>query len=320
MQDVLKSIHLSGVIPVVKFKSAADAVPTCKAIREGGLDVVEITFRTDAAEEAIQCACKEFPDMLIGAGTVTTIEQAQRAMRAGAKFIVAPGLNPRVVQWCIDHSMPIIPGVNDPSGIEAAMELGLNCVKFFPAEASGGVKFLNAVHAPYAKVTFVPTGGVNEDNLSDYLSAPGVTACGGSWMAPADAIERGDFDSVRELVRRLVRKMLNFRLAHVGVNTENEQAARAAAARLELLFGFTAKEGNSSVMAGQAVELVKGTGLGTHGHIAIGVSDAERAVYSLTRFGFAFDQTTAKTDAKGALKAIYLAEEIAGFAIHLVQC
>lgn len=315
---VFDEIRLNGLVPVLKFKNAADAVPTCMALRRGGLNVAEITFRTDAAEDAIKAVCAAMPDMLVGAGTVTRIEQAERAVNAGARFIVAPGLNPNVVTWCTSHNVAVLPGVNDPSGIEQAMELGLTCLKFFPAEASGGVKFIKAVRAPYGNVSFVPTGGVNEDNLSAYLATPGIVACGGSWMVPTDAIEAGRYEVVEDLVRKAIRKMLKFELAHVGVNCDNEDEAIAAANKFNLLFGFETKIGNGSVFAGTAAEFMKTPYLGTKGHIGIRTASVERAEYFLKRAGFAFNESSRKVDAKGNLKAIYFADEIAGFAVHLV--
>ncbi len=319
MEGIFEELRLNGLVPVLKFKNVSDAVPTCEALRRGGLNVAEITFRTDAAEESIKAVCKALPDMLVGAGTVTRIEQAERAVAAGARFIVAPGLNPRIVEWCLAHDVAVLPGVNNPSGIEAAMEYGLTCLKFFPAEATGGVAFIKAVRGPYGDLNFVPTGGVNEDNLAEYLGTPGVAACGGSWMVPASAIENGEYEVVETLVRKAVRKMLDFRLAHVGLNTENEAAALAAAERFALLFGFDAKAGNSSVMAGTAVECMKTPYLGKYGHIGVRTADIERAKYFLSRAGVEFNEASAKRDAKGKLKAIYLKEEIAGFAVHLVQ-
>ena len=317
--SILSEIKCNGLVPVMKFANAADAVSVCQAVSRGGLNVAEITFRTEAAEEAIRNVCAALPDMIVGAGTVTTIDQAQRAKQAGARFVVMPGFNPKVVSWCIAHDLLAIPGINDPSGIEAAMELGLTCLKFFPAEASGGVKFLKAVRAPYANITFMPTGGVNEDNLVEYLATPGVVACGGSWMVPADAVASGDYAAIESLVRRAVYKMLNFRLAHVGVNTGSAENALSTAALFTRLFGFESKEGNSSVMSASAVELMKGEGRGTNGHIGIATTSVERAVYFLERAGFSFDPQSKKCAPNGALKAIYFTDEIAGFAMHLVQ-
>ncbi len=319
MDHIFDELRLNGLVPVLKFRNVSDAVPTCEALRRGGLNVAEITFRTDAAEASIKAVCEAMPDMLVGAGTVTRIEQAERAVAAGAKFIVTPGLNPHVVEWCIVHNVAVLPGVNDPSGIELAMEYGLKCLKFFPAEASGGTKFIKAVKGPYSDVCFVPTGGINEDNLAEYLATPGIIACGGSWMVPSSAIENGEYDVVESLVRKAIRKMLDFRLAHVGVNTESEADAVAAAERFALLFGFETKIGGSSVFAGSAVEFMKTPYLGKNGHIAIHTASIDRAKYFLSRAGFGFNEAFAKYDAKGNLKAVYLTDEIAGFAVHLVQ-
>lgn len=319
MKQVLDNLRLNGLIPVLKLKHASDAVSVCKALRDGGLHVAEITFRTDAAEESIRNVRKAIPDMLVGAGTVTCIGQAERAVAAGAEFVVSPGFNPQLVKWCIERGIAVVPGVNNPSGMEAAMELGLQCVKFFPAEATGGVKFIKAVRGPYPELCFIPTGGINEENMLNYLATPGVIACGGSWMVPSDAIERGDYDAIRGLVSKTVQKMLSFRLAHVGINAGGPQAALEAAERFARLFGFEARQGNSSIMSGSAVELMKAPGRGVCGHIAISTADIDRAMYGLEKAGVTFDGSSAKLDAKGKLKAIYLTEEIAGFAIHLLQ-
>jgi 2-dehydro-3-deoxyphosphogluconate aldolase/(4S)-4-hydroxy-2-oxoglutarate aldolase len=317
--EIFEEIRLNGIVPVLKFAKASDATPACEALRRGGLNVAEITFRTDAAEASIAAVTKAMPDMLVGAGTVTKIEQAERAVTAGAKFIVTPGFNPQIVSWCIAHNVAVLPGINAPSGIEAAMEYGLECLKFFPAEATGGVKFLKALHGPYGDIKFVPTGGINEDNLLEYLSTPGVLACGGSWMVPSAAIENGEYDVVEALVRKAVLKMLNLSFAHLGINTGDEEKAISAAKRSEQLFGFVPKIGNSSVMSGTAFEFMKKPALGVNGHIGIRTADIQRAMYFFSRAGVEFDETTAKNDAKGKLKAIYLREELAGFAIHLVQ-
>ncbi|MDO4572963.1 MAG: bifunctional 4-hydroxy-2-oxoglutarate aldolase/2-dehydro-3-deoxy-phosphogluconate aldolase, partial [Clostridia bacterium] len=299
MDQIFEEIRLNGLVPVLKFQKASDAAPTCEALRRGGLNVAEITFRTDAAEASIQAVCRAMPDMLVGAGTVTRIEQAERAVAAGARFIVAPGFNPRIVSWCVEHGVAVLPGVSSPSEIEAAMEFGLQYLKFFPAEALGGVRFIKALRGPYSGVSFVPTGGVSEENLLEYLSTPGVAACGGSWMVPAAAIENGEYDAVAALVRRAVLKMLDFRFAHVGVNTEEEGKALAAADRYARLFGFAVKAGGSSVMAGGALEFTKTHFPGEHGHIGIQTADIGRAKHFLGRAGVEFDEASAKTDAKG---------------------
>lgn len=199
MEKLIKEISSAGVVPVVKIDNAGDAVNLAAALRNGGMNCAEITFRTDAAEEAIRLIAGKYPDMLIAAGTVLTPKQADKAMAAGAKFIVSPGLNPTVVKHCIDKGYPVIPGICTPSEIEQAMSLGLSYLKFFPAEAAGGVKMIKALAAPYTGIRFMPTGGINVSNLTDYLSCKAVFACGGSWMVPSDKIADGKFDEIEKL-------------------------------------------------------------------------------------------------------------------------
>ena len=190
-----------GIIPVVVLDDPKDAAPLAKALCENGLPCAEVTFRTAAAEESIRIMAREFPDMLVGAGTVLTTEQVDRAVNAGAKFIVSPGLNPKIVQYCIDKSIPITPGTQTPSEMEQALELGLKVVKFFPAEPAGGLNMIKAVAAPYVDLKFMPTGGVNAKNVRDYLAYNKIIACGGSWMVKKDLISAGKWDEVAALVK-----------------------------------------------------------------------------------------------------------------------
>lgn len=207
MEKLMKEISAAKVIPVIKLNKAADAVPLARALRRGGMNSAEITFRTAAAAESIRLIAEEFPDMLVAAGTVLTPEQADVAMAAGAKFIVSPGLNPVVVKHCLDKGYPILPGVCTPSEVEQGLSFGLTHLKFFPAEAAGGVKMIKALAAPYTNVRFMPTGGVNANNLKDYLGCKAVFACGGSWMVPADKIDEGRFDEIEALTAEAVARM-----------------------------------------------------------------------------------------------------------------
>ena len=190
-----------GIIPVVVLDDAKDAAPLAKVLCENGLPCAEVTFRTAAAEEAIKTMSREFPEMLVGAGTVLTIEQADKAINAGAKFIVAPGLNPKIVQYCLDKSVPVTPGTQTPSEMEQALELGLKVVKFFPAEPSGGLNMIKAVAAAYVDLKFMPTGGINAKNVRDYLAYNKIIACGGSWMVKKDLIAAGEWDKIGAMVR-----------------------------------------------------------------------------------------------------------------------
>tara|TARA_R110001583_G_scaffold52393_1_gene162774 strand:- start:17039 stop:17662 length:624 start_codon:yes stop_codon:yes gene_type:complete len=191
------------VIPVIALNNAKDALPLGRTLVENGMPCAEITLRTECAIEAIKIMRKEFPDMLIGSGTVLTNAQVDASIEAGVDFIVSPGFNPRTVQYCIDKNIPIVPGVNSPSHVEQAMEMGLRTLKFFPAEPSGGVNMLKALTAVYP-VKFMPTGGVNVKNIHDYLSIPSVLACGGTWMVPTNLIDEGKWDELGQLVREAV--------------------------------------------------------------------------------------------------------------------
>ena len=190
-----------GIIPVVVLDDPKDAAPLAKALCENGLPCAEVTFRTAAAEESIRIMSREFPDMLVGAGTVLTKDQANRAMNAGAKFIVSPGLNPKIVQYCLDRSIPVTPGTQTPSEMEQALELGLKVVKFFPAEPAGGLAMIKAVAAAYVDLKFMPTGGLNAKNVRDYLAYNRIVACGGSWMVKKDLISAGEWDKIGALVK-----------------------------------------------------------------------------------------------------------------------
>ena len=197
--EILERFEQIGIIPVVVLDDAKDAIGLGKALVEGGLPCAEVTFRTAAAEESIRILSETYPELLVGAGTVLTIEQVDRAVAAGARFIVSPGINPTVVEYCTANNIPIVPGTCNPSNVETALSFGLDTVKFFPAEAAGGLAYIKAIAAPYTGVRFMPTGGINEKNVREYLGYNRIIACGGSWMVKKDLISAGDFDKIREL-------------------------------------------------------------------------------------------------------------------------
>lgn len=204
MSTVAEKISGYGVVPVVVLEDAKDAAPLAKALVEGGLPCAEVTFRTAAAEESIRIMTSEYPDMFVGAGTVLTIEQVDRAVAAGAKFIVSPGFDPEIVDYCIEKEIPVFPGCITPSEVAQAVKRGLKVLKFFPAEQFGGVATIKALAAPYTKVNFMPTGGVSAKNLKEYLSYDRIVACGGSWMVKGDLVKAGEFDKIRELTAEAV--------------------------------------------------------------------------------------------------------------------
>ena len=317
--DMLKQLSLAGLVPVIKVQNAEDAVPLCRALKNGGLPVAEITFRTDAAEEAIRLVHEALPEVLLGAGTVLTCEQADRAWNAGAGYIVAPGLNPTVVRHCTEKGYPVLPGCANPSDIELALSLGLTTVKFFPSEALGGLKMIKAMSAPYGNVRFVPTGGITEKNLPDYLAFPKIAACGGSWMVPEDAIANKDWDKIEKLAREAVQVMLGFEVVHIGMNNADSETAVNEGRKLAALLGWNVqKDTEKSLFVGKQFEVMKSPVRGTHGHIAVATANVERARWHMEQRGFTFDDSTATFTADGRMKFIYLNEEFGGFAIHLL--
>ncbi|EKF9662971.1 bifunctional 4-hydroxy-2-oxoglutarate aldolase/2-dehydro-3-deoxy-phosphogluconate aldolase [Vibrio cholerae] len=190
------------IVPVIAINDVAHALPLAKVLVENGLPCAEVTFRTAAAAESIRIMREAYPDLLIGAGTVLTTAQVDEAIAAGADFIVSPGLNPTTVKYCQQRNIAIIPGINNPSLVEQAMEMGLRTLKFFPAEPSGGIAMLKALSAVYP-VSFMPTGGINPNNAQEYLALKSVVACGGTWMVPTDLMDKGDWDTLAELVRNV---------------------------------------------------------------------------------------------------------------------
>ena len=201
MKEVLQKIGQTGIIPVVVLNKVSDAVPLAQSLINGGLPCAEVTFRTDAAQESISAISKAFPQMFVGAGTVLTTEQVDRAVDSGAKFIVSPGFNPKVVEYCIKKGYPITPGIMTPTELEMALDFGLDVVKFFPAENAGGLKMIKAMAAPYTKMKFMPTGGINTCNVRDYLSYEQILACGGSWMVKGELINSGNFAEIEKLTK-----------------------------------------------------------------------------------------------------------------------
>lgn len=317
MNPVLAAIGDIGLVPVIKIDDAAKALPLARSLAAGGLPCAEITFRTEAAANAIAEISRGMPDMLVGAGTVINVELAKRAVDAGARFIVAPGFNPSVVDWCVDRGIPVVPGVNNPSGIEAALERGLETLKFFPAEASGGVAMLDALAGPFANVSFMPTGGIDAKNLGEYAKRKNVLAIGGSWMVRSDLVAAADWDAITTLCREATLAVQGFSFAHVGINAANPEAASEAASLFSLL-GLAPKEGSSSIFCGSPIEVLKSPFRGTAGHIGFSCWNVERSLAYLSKLGFASVPETEKREG-GRLTVAYLDREIAGFACHLVK-
>ena len=319
MNQIIEQISHIGIVPVIAIDEAEKAVPLARALVAGGLPAAEVTFRTAAGEEAIRRIATEVPEMLVGAGTVLTKEQADRALAAGAQFIVSPGFNPEVTRYVIEKGALMMPGTATPGEMEQAMSMGLDVVKFFPAEQNGGVAKLKALAGPYTNLRWMPTGGVNTKNMMDYLGFDKIVACGGTWMVKKDLINGQKWDEITAICKDAVKTMLGFELRHVGINCADEAEAERTAQMFSTVFGWEYKPGNSSVFSGTAVECMKTPYLGERGHIAVGTNNVDRAMYHLGLHGITFDESTRKTDAKGKTKAIYLKDSFCGFAVHLVQ-
>lgn len=317
MHEILEKLGAIGLVPVVKIEDASKATNLAKALIDGGLPCAEITFRTTAAPDAIRAISDKYPEMLVGAGTVINVEFAKQAVKAGAKFIVSPGFNPAVVDWCISNNIPVVPGVNNPTGVEAGLEKGLNVLKFFPAEASGGVTMLDALAGPFGNVQFMPTGGIDLKNLNDYAKQSNVLAIGGSWMVKADLIESENWAEISKISREAVMAIQGFSFAHLGINQETVTEAINTSETFSL-FGFASKAGNSSIFNDTIIEVMKTHYRGAKGHIALKCWNIERSLAYLSQYGFYGVEETAKRE-KGKLTVIYLDKEVGGFAIHLLK-
>jgi 2-dehydro-3-deoxyphosphogluconate aldolase/(4S)-4-hydroxy-2-oxoglutarate aldolase len=258
------------------------------------------------------------PDMLIGAGTVLTVDQVKTALQCGARYIVSPGLNRKVVEYCLQNAIPITPGIATPSEIESAMDLGLEIVKFFPAESMGGVKYLSAISAPYKKMKFIPTGGIDESLLLAYLRLPTVHAIGGSWMVKADLINNRKFEEIRNLSVRAVNSMLGFQVVHAGVNCSSPADAERMASILGGVSNLPVRTTTHSIFVNNQVEFTHAPTRGSVGHFAIGTHFIDRAVWHLARRGVHVDPET-RQEKNGKLHAIYLEQTVGDFALHLIQ-
>ena len=318
MTELEKRIEALALVPVIRIERVEDAAPLANALSDGGLPIAEVTFRTDCAAEAIRAMKAARPDMLVGAGTVLTVEQADAAAAAGAEFIVSPGLNPEVVRHCVARGLPIIPGCATPSDVEMAISLGLSTVKFFPAEAAGGLAMIRAMAAPYRGIRFMPTGGITPENIAPYLACPAVLACGGSFMVSDKDIRSGNFDAIREKTAAALRAIFDFKLYHVGISANSDEKAAKDVALLETLFGQGFTEHPGAYFYGSWFEVIKQSGRGEHGsHIGISTPQISRAVAYFKRMGCEFAEESAGYDEKGNLTVIYFKENILGFAFHL---
>lgn len=298
MNAMFEQMQGMGLIPVIKIDDADDAIPLCAALSAGGLPIAEITFRTKAGPEALRRVVRELPDILAGAGTVTSLDRAREAQDAGARFVVTPGFNPEVVRWCMDQKLPVLPGCTTASEVEAAQNMGLAVVKFFPAEQSGGLARIRALSGPYPDMRYIPTGGIGLSNLVEYLDCPLIVACGGSFMVNDAHLRARDWQAIMATTRKAMDTVLGMTLAKVSL-----PAPAAQSRNLSAYFPQTC-----GLEVPQEPE-------NAQGKVVLSVHSVERACYQLIRQGAEFDSTSAQRDKKGILISIDLAAPLHGLRI-----
>ena len=314
-----KIIEESGILPVINITEVELAKPLVTVLIEEGIHTIEVTLRSDCSLEAIAEIKKYFPDMVVGAGTVLDIETVDKALAAGADYIVTPGFDVEIVEYCSKKGVEIFPGCSTATEMQKAYKMGLRILKFFPSELSGGVEAIKLLSGPFKGVKFVPTGGINYTNLDKYLSCEKVVACGGSYMATAEQLKNRDFEGIRISCRKAMDISLGFELAHVGINHNTEDAANATATELGKVFRMPVKIGNSSTFAGEAVECMKTNFYGTKGHIGFKTRSSLRALAWFRRQGYEVIEESIKMKPNGNVLAAYLKNEIGGFAVHIVE-
>ncbi len=309
MMRTFDKIRLLGIVPVVTLEHAEDAAPVARALMEGGLPCIEVALRTDAAQDALQRLAVGFPDLMVGAGTVLRVEQAKMAVESGAKFVVSPGLNRRVVEHCVERGIPVLPGVATPTEIEVALDLGLEVVKLFPAEALGGAAYLKAIAAPYRSISFVPTGGIECSNMMSYLGFARTLAVGGSWMTTGEILRKKNMDEVRQLTANAVAQMLGFRIARRIQDPAQMEQVHAAFRLLGGILPLTPDSAGGEAAGSEPVTPDQ--------CINVTTNFLDRAIAYLTRRGIRTVSEPAP-ETSGRPTAVKLDLQVAGYGIRLV--
>lgn len=313
----MKFINDIGFVPLVVANNTEDAVALGKALVAGGIPIAEVTFRTDEALACMKAMSVEVPELLLGAGTVHTVAQAEAAVAAGATFIVTPAFNPAVIEWCLDKQIDIIPGTVSPAEIEQASAYGLKVCKFFPAGVYGGPKALKAFAGPFSDMKFLPTGGVDEKNMEDYLALPNVFALGGSFLTPSAMLKAKDWTGITRTCQSIMQSLFGFSLGHIGLQPQTEKEAEEITDTLCRIFLQEKINTPGAFFAGSIAEICKKETAGEKGHICIDTYDLERAMAYYHRKGIAFNKDRCFYDDQGRIKVIFFAETTGGFSMHL---
>jgi len=311
MNEIVKKLYHIGIFPIIKPQNPQEAVSLAGAVNLGGVPCVVIA-NSNKSEESIEQICKTYPNMIVGAGEIIDVKQAANAIDAGAKFITSYGLCGEVVRYCLSHGVLIIPCINNATGVNEAISLGLDTVGFFPVELSGGLNMIKTLAKAYPDMNFVPMGGVCNENLYSYLAF-----CKNLFVGIE--VENNKADVLQKEIRRTVDTMLDFSLRHIGINCADKEVADDGAKTLADIFSFGIRGCDVSYFVNESFELMKFIGRGTNGHIAVCTPNVDRAVYHLEKRGVKFDYQSAKYDEQGNITFIYLQDEIAGFAYHLVK-
>lgn len=316
--NVFETINSTGILPVIKIEELENAVPLATALREGGVNAIEVTARSAVAFDAIRAITTAYPDMAVGAGTILNRELVDKALDAGARYIVAPGFNTDTAEYCQQRGVPFVPGCTTASEMEKALAMGITTVKFFPAEACGGLAALKQFAGPFPQLSFVVTGGVDFTNIGEYLKAGFIGACGGSYMAPAALIKEKNWEKITANCKRAVALSMGFELAHVGLNHPDEAAALANTNALNEMMLLGTRNGNSSAFCGTAVEFMKTMFYGEKGHIGFYVNSVARAKAWFESRNIAIREESVRMKDAKTMQSFYLQEEIGGFAVHVV--
>lgn len=312
---VVKELELCGITPLVKMEDLRDTLPLMGALTSAGIKVVEIVFRSNLAKDAIKLISSKCQNMLVGAGTIISIEQLNEAVSAGAKYIVTPSFNPKVVDRCIKLNIPVFPGCSSAGDIEQAYERGLRTVKFFPSELLGGINMLKALSQPYPFMRFIPTGGINSQNLNSYLAYNNVLCCGGTFPVNEELLKQGKFDEITNNVREVINGMLDLKLDHIAVNTDETEGKKL----LKAVAFMSGKPYDESMVKYNGIEAVFDNHYGRLGHIAYSSPNLERCIYYLANRGFAIDlQSVVKND-NGKIIKFNLDGDYAGFTLRMIK-
>ncbi len=318
MNTVLNKIQKMGIIPAVALDDAQNALPLADALCKGGISCLEINFCYETTSESICEIRKKFPQMIIGSGAVSTVEQARLAVNAGAHFITSPIFDPAVIQYCTKQNIPVIPRVSGSAQIEAAFSLGLGTVRILPDSLTDGIHTFQTMSQIYPHINFMPEGSICGKDSGFYLELNNVFACCSSQIAKREWIQNAEFRRIEHMAKEFVHDMMGFDVSHIGINCGSSEEAEKTAGVFETMFGFPKESGPSSVYAGTFLECMKPPHLGTNGHIAIKANSITRAKNYFEVLGYEFNESSAKFR-DGKMIVIYFKEEIGGFAVHIVQ-